>query len=134
MSNDSSLIAQIGRTVGLWGDLKFHLHTDFPEQFKIGTSYQSDRGTLTISDINIEKAFKEVSFGEYVACMGASIEPLSFYSDKIEERGTKAKKISYQKVSYLALTVCIVLGVVLIMTSLIPFIFEKKKKENFMQP
>lgn len=55
MSNDSSLIAQIGRTIGLWGDLKFHLHTDFPEQFKIGTSYQSDRGTLTISDINIER-------------------------------------------------------------------------------
>ena len=55
MPNDSSLIAQIGRTIGLWGDLKFHLHTDFPEQFKIGTSYQSDRGNLTISDINMER-------------------------------------------------------------------------------
>jgi len=55
MSNDSSLIAQIGRTIGLWGDLKFHLHTDFPEQFKIGTSYQSDRGSLTISDINMAR-------------------------------------------------------------------------------
>lgn len=45
-------IAQIGKTVGLWGDLKFHLHTDFPEQFKIGQTYQSDRGPLEIIDIN----------------------------------------------------------------------------------
>jgi 16S rRNA processing protein RimM len=52
MSNDNALIAQIGRTIGLWGDLKFHLHTDFPEQFIIGNSYPSNRGTLTIADIN----------------------------------------------------------------------------------
>ena len=52
MSNDNSLIAQIGRTIGLWGDLKFHLHTDFPEQFKVGNTYKSTRGDLTIADIN----------------------------------------------------------------------------------
>ncbi|EIF50306.1 ribosome maturation factor RimM [Sulfurovum sp. AR] len=52
MSNDNFFIAQIGRTIGLWGDLKFHLHTDFPEQFKVGQTYKSDRGELTISDIN----------------------------------------------------------------------------------
>jgi len=53
MSNkDDALIAQIGRTIGLWGDLKFHIHTDFPEQFIIGNSYKSTRGNLTIADIN----------------------------------------------------------------------------------
>ena len=52
MSDDTSLIAQIGRTVGLWGDLKFHIHTDFPEQFKVGQTYKTSRGDLTISDIN----------------------------------------------------------------------------------
>jgi len=52
MSKDNALIAQIGRTIGLWGDLKFHLHTDFPEQFQIGNTYKSNRGDLTISDIN----------------------------------------------------------------------------------
>ena len=45
-------IAQIGRTVGLWGDLKLNLHTDFPEQFKVGQTYHSDRGELTLIDIN----------------------------------------------------------------------------------
>ncbi|MBD3790804.1 MAG: 16S rRNA processing protein RimM [Campylobacterales bacterium] len=48
-------IAQIGRTVGLWGDLKIHLHTDFPEQFKVGHSYHSDRGELILTDINSNK-------------------------------------------------------------------------------
>ncbi len=55
MSNDNSLIAQIGRTIGLWGDLKFHLHTDFPEQFKVGNTYKSNRGDLTIADINFTR-------------------------------------------------------------------------------
>jgi 16S rRNA processing protein RimM len=55
MTKDDSLIAQIGRTIGLWGDLKFHLHTDFPEQFKIGNSYKSSRGELTIADINFKR-------------------------------------------------------------------------------
>ena len=55
MSHDDSLIAQIGRTIGLWGDLKFHLHTDFPEQFKIGNTYKSNRGDLTIADINFTR-------------------------------------------------------------------------------
>ena len=52
MPNDNALIAQIGRTVGLWGDLKFYIHTDFPEQFKVGKTYKTNRGELTISDIN----------------------------------------------------------------------------------
>ncbi len=55
MPNDNSLIAQIGRTIGLWGDLKFHLHTDFPEQFKVGNTYTSNRGNLTIADINFTR-------------------------------------------------------------------------------
>ncbi len=55
MSNDKFFIAQIGRTIGLWGDLKFHLHTDFPEQFKVGQTYKSNRGDLTISDINFTR-------------------------------------------------------------------------------
>jgi len=55
MLNDDALIAQIGRTIGLWGDLKFHLHTDFPEQFKIGNTYKSNRGDLTIADINFTR-------------------------------------------------------------------------------
>jgi 16S rRNA processing protein RimM len=53
--HEKFFIAQIGRTVGLWGDLKFHLHTDFPEQFKVGAVFKSDRGELTIADIDMKR-------------------------------------------------------------------------------
>jgi len=55
MPSEKFFIAQIGRTVGLWGDLKFHLHTDFPEQFKKGATFQSSRGDLTIADVNMKR-------------------------------------------------------------------------------
>ncbi|MDQ7086104.1 MAG: ribosome maturation factor RimM [Sulfurovum sp.] len=56
MADDKALIAQIGRTIGLWGDLKFHLHTDFPQQFIIGKTFQSNRGPLTIADFNEKRS------------------------------------------------------------------------------
>jgi len=49
------LVAQVGRTIGLYGDLKLNLHTDFPEQFKVGVSYKSNRGELTISAIDLKR-------------------------------------------------------------------------------
>ena len=52
MHNEPLFIAQIGRTVGLHGDLKLHLHTDFPEQFQVGVSLESNRGTLEIAAYN----------------------------------------------------------------------------------
>jgi 16S rRNA processing protein RimM len=52
MNNEQFLIAQIGRTVGLHGDLKLHLHTDFPEQFQVGMQLESPRGTLQIASYN----------------------------------------------------------------------------------
>ena len=55
MSDDTSLIAQVGRTIGLWGDLKFHIHTDFPEQFKVGKTYKTNRGDLTIAEMNMKR-------------------------------------------------------------------------------
>jgi 16S rRNA processing protein RimM len=48
-------IAQVGRTVGLKGDLKLHLHTDFPQQFHRGVTLQSDRGPLTIAEYNARR-------------------------------------------------------------------------------
>jgi 16S rRNA processing protein RimM len=54
-------IAQVGKTHGLHGDLKLHLHTDFPEQFKVGLSFDSSAGRLEISRINLKRgtvAFK----------------------------------------------------------------------------
>ena len=45
-------VARLGRSVGLRGDMRFHLLTDFPEQFKPGTTFESDRGPLVIEYYN----------------------------------------------------------------------------------
>ncbi len=48
-------IAQVGKTHGLHGDLKLHIHTDFPEQFKVGYSFQTNSGSLEILRVNLER-------------------------------------------------------------------------------
>jgi len=74
-------IAQVGKTVGLWGDLKFHLHTDFPEQFKISQSYKSDRGILEILDINLTRGI--IKFRGYESLESAKkLTNAKIYSSK----------------------------------------------------
>ncbi|NEW61349.1 16S rRNA processing protein RimM [Sulfurovum sp. bin170] len=56
-------IAQVGKTHGLHGDLKLHLHTDFPEQFKVGYSFDTSSGSLEILRINLDRGI--VTFRGY---------------------------------------------------------------------
>ncbi len=56
MDRDRFPIARIGRTVGLRGDLKLHLLTDFPDQFQPGRTFESDRGFLEIAAYNPARA------------------------------------------------------------------------------
>jgi 16S rRNA processing protein RimM len=53
-------VAKIGKTTGLKGWLKLHLLTDFPEQFKNNTSFESDKISLTIE--NFDKKRNIVKF------------------------------------------------------------------------
>jgi 16S rRNA processing protein RimM len=57
------LIAQVGKTHGLHGDLKLHIHTDFPEQFKAGYTFQSSAGLLEINEVNLTRGI--ISFKGY---------------------------------------------------------------------
>jgi 16S rRNA processing protein RimM len=56
-NNDRLLhIATLGRTVGLGGDMKLHLYTDFPEQFVPGeTFYTKERTPLLFESINLDR-------------------------------------------------------------------------------
>ncbi len=50
MKSDEKLhIATVGKCVGLFGELKLHLHTDFAEQFHEGASFYAD----TVSKLEI---------------------------------------------------------------------------------
>lgn len=57
------LIAQVGKTHGLYGDLKLHIHTDFPEQFKAGYTFESSSGLLEINRVNLVRGI--ISFKGY---------------------------------------------------------------------
>ena len=46
-------IATIGKTVGIRGDMKFHIHCDFPEQFQNNSTFLTNKNsTITLSDVN----------------------------------------------------------------------------------
>ena len=57
MSNQSNRfqVAKLGKAVGIHGEMKFHLKTDFPEQFKPGTYFKTKRGELVIENYNPER-------------------------------------------------------------------------------
>ncbi|WP_353661293.1 ribosome maturation factor RimM [Hydrogenimonas sp. SS33] len=48
-------VARIGKSVGLRGDLRLNLLSDFPEQFRKGARFSSDRGDLTVASYNPER-------------------------------------------------------------------------------
>jgi 16S rRNA processing protein RimM len=48
-------VAKLGKAVGLFGEMKLHLKSDFPEQFKVGAFFESKRGELEIETYNPER-------------------------------------------------------------------------------
>jgi len=75
MSKKSSPIevAQIGRLVGLRGELKLHLHSDFPEQFRAGKTFNTQKNiTLEILSYNDKRGlvlFRGYESRESAGCL-----------------------------------------------------------------
>ena len=87
---DRFLIAQIGKTHGLRGDLKLHLHTDFPEQFKVGYSFDSSIGRLKVSRVNLKKGTIAFSGYDQDIDMAKPLTNIKLYST-IEETKKRCK-------------------------------------------
>ena len=55
-------IATIGKTVGIKGDMKFHIKCDFPEQFKNGATFLiNKKDTITLSEVNHERGIIKIA-------------------------------------------------------------------------
>jgi len=57
-NNKLLYIATIGKTVGLKGDMKLHIKSDFPEQFVVGATFfinPKSKESITLSDVNLER-------------------------------------------------------------------------------
>jgi 16S rRNA processing protein RimM len=64
MSSDKLQIATIGKVVGLWGELKLHLQSDFDEQFKTASRFLLSNGdVIEIENYNSAKSL--VKFAGY---------------------------------------------------------------------
>ncbi len=67
MKSDETIhIATIGKCVGLRGDLRLHLYTDFPQQFQAGNTFTTDKNIkLTIHTYNPQTALIQfVGYGD----------------------------------------------------------------------
>ena len=48
-------VARLGRSVGLKGHMRFFNLSDFPEQFRKGSTFVSDRGIVTIESFDLQR-------------------------------------------------------------------------------
>lgn len=66
-------VAQIGRLVGLMGELKLHIHSDFPEQFRAGKRFITQKNTaLEIVSYNKKRGlvlFRGYESRDSAACL-----------------------------------------------------------------
>lgn len=54
-------VATLGRVVGLKGDIKLNLHTDFPEQFAKGATFDLENGkTITLQSYNPDRELAHI--------------------------------------------------------------------------
>ena len=55
-------IATIGKTVGIKGDMKFHIKCDFPEQFHNGATFFTNlKQNITLNDVNLDRGLVKIA-------------------------------------------------------------------------
>ena len=55
-------IATIGKTVGIKGDMKFHIKCDFPEQFQINSSFLiNKKDKITLTKVDLDKSLVQIN-------------------------------------------------------------------------
>jgi len=55
-------IATVGKTVGIQGDMKFHIKCDFPEQFVKGASFLiNQKESITLSKVDLDRGLIRIN-------------------------------------------------------------------------
>ena len=95
------------------------------------------RNLTHLAGIEIDKVFKEVSFGEYITVIGAGIAPIGFYPDHDDAGKGKAKKSSSSSnvntllIALIVLGLCIIGSAVMVVMTLLPYNEELKKNTGY---
>ena len=87
-----------------------------------------------LTQLEIRLLAKELPLGEYVACIGAAVEPVSFLEEE-EEKGTKAAadtgKKDYTAAAILFFLLCIVGSAALLLMAYMPYKQAKEDKVTY---
>ncbi len=85
-----------------------------------------------LEGMNLEKAFPDLNFGEYIGCIGAAIAPLHFYSHVTAETSSKKAGLHYDPMSLAVGTLifCVAVSVALALIALIPYQNAKSQNEE----
>ncbi len=89
-----------------------------------------------LAGIDIEKVFKEVTYGEYVTCIGAAIAPLTFYPDHEDKNknggGSGALSgVDPMIIGLVVLIVGLLTAIVLVVMTIVPYLKEKKLHDGY---
>lgn len=90
-----------------------------------------------LAGIDIEKTFKDVTYGEYVACIGAAIDPLKWYADKEEAKGKGGKSggalgnVNTTLIALCVFGVCLIGSIVMVLLTLLPYFRVKKLNDGY---
>lgn len=92
-----------------------------------------------ISSVNLDRAVKKdnVSIGEYIACIGAAIDPLDLIPDEHSKK-KKKEEAAHGKKDYTSLGIILLVGgvvaaIVLAAVSVVPYILLKKENDELNQ-
>ncbi len=90
-----------------------------------------------LAGIDIEKTFKDVTYGEYVACIGAAIDPLKFYPDKAETKSSGGKSagalgnVNTTLIAVCVFAVCLIGSIVMVLVTYLPYKKAKNLNEGY---
>jgi 16S rRNA processing protein RimM len=89
-------VAKLGKSVGLKGQMRIYIESDFPEQFKKGVSFTTNKNkTLTVESIN--QSFDTVKFVgiETIEDTKIFINSLLFTTEEESKKNCKLNKKQY---------------------------------------
>lgn len=77
---------------------------------------------------NIERYFRDVSFGEYISCLGAAVAPLGFVAE--EKETSKKKGSAFDGIAVILFVGGIFISLALLVASLLPYLAAKKENSD----
>ncbi len=82
-----------------------------------------------IQGLHIDRFFKDTSFGEYIENIGAAMAPINLYDIKKRKDATVAG-VDKNIIPVAVFAVCMGVSIVLIITSVLPYVIEKQTNEH----